>query len=79
MNRRACDTRAAGGEATDNACDGTRHTDPCFERGLLLPGGLGDLNYPLVADLKKEICEKYGVLTGEQGAVMQGAWLVVGS
>jgi hypothetical protein len=32
---------------------------------LLLPGGLGDLNYPLVADLKKEICEKYGVLTGE--------------
>lgn len=35
----------------------------------LLPGGLGDLNYPLVADLKKEISEKYGVLTGE------GRWL----
>lgn len=33
---------------------------------LLLAGGLGDLNYPLVADLKKEISEKYGVLTGEQ-------------
>jgi alkyl hydroperoxide reductase subunit AhpC len=32
----------------------------------LVAGGLGDLNYPLVADLKKEISEKYGVLTGEQ-------------
>lgn len=37
-----------------------------FALVLSLSGGLGDLNYPLVADLKKEICEKYGVLTGEQ-------------
>jgi len=34
---------------------------------LCAVGGLGDLNYPLVADLKKEICEKYGVLTGMAG------------
>lgn len=28
------------------------------------PGGLGELAYPLVSDLKKEISEAYGVLTG---------------
>lgn len=34
-------------------------------------GGLGELKYPLVSDLKKEISDAYGVLTGAwQAAVM---------
>jgi peroxiredoxin (alkyl hydroperoxide reductase subunit C) len=38
-------------------------------------GGLGDLNYPLVADLKKEISEAYGVLTDE-GIALRGLFII---
>jgi peroxiredoxin (alkyl hydroperoxide reductase subunit C) len=38
-------------------------------------GGLGDLNYPLVADLKKEISEKFGVLTDE-GIALRGLFII---
>jgi peroxiredoxin (alkyl hydroperoxide reductase subunit C) len=38
-------------------------------------GGLGDLNYPLVADLKKEISRAYGVLT-EDGVALRGLFLI---
>ena len=48
---------------------------PCH---TLLPaqeGGLGDLAYPLVADLKKEISEAYGVLT-EDGIALRGLFII---
>jgi peroxiredoxin (alkyl hydroperoxide reductase subunit C) len=38
-------------------------------------GGLGDLEYPLVADLKKEISEAYGVLT-EDGIALRGLFII---
>ena len=38
-------------------------------------GGLGDLAYPLVADLKKEISEAYGVLTPD-GIALRGLFLI---
>lgn len=38
-------------------------------------GGLGDLNYPLVSDLKKEIAEKYGVLS-EDGVALRGLFII---
>eukprot|EP00775_Hariotina_reticulata_P001362 gene1362-1703_t len=38
-------------------------------------GGLGDLAYPLVADLKKEISEAYGVLTGD-GIALRGLFII---
>ncbi|WIA34091.1 hypothetical protein OEZ86_012466 [Tetradesmus obliquus] len=38
-------------------------------------GGLGDLAYPLVADLKKEISEAYGVLTDE-GIALRGLFII---
>ena len=34
-------------------------------------GGVGDLNYPLVSDLKREISVKYGVLS-EEGVALRG-------
>ncbi len=34
-------------------------------------GGVGDLKYPLVADLKREISEAYGVLSPE-GVALRG-------
>ena len=36
---------------------------------------MGDLNYPLVADLKKEISKAYGVLT-EDGIALRGLFII---
>lgn len=38
-------------------------------------GGLGDLAYPLVSDLKKEISEAYGVLT-DDGVALRGLFII---
>lgn len=38
-------------------------------------GGVGDLAYPLVADLKKEISKSYGVLT-EDGISLRGLFII---
>lgn len=38
-------------------------------------GGLGELTYPLVADLKKEISEAFGVLTPD-GIALRGLFLI---
>jgi peroxiredoxin (alkyl hydroperoxide reductase subunit C) len=39
-------------------------------------GGLGDLNYPLVADLKKTISESYNVLDPEEGIALRGLFII---
>merc|ERR1712032_179767 len=38
-------------------------------------GGVGDLKYPLVSDLKKEISESFGVLT-EDGIALRGLFII---
>jgi len=38
-------------------------------------GGIGDINYPLVADLDKNISREYGILSGESVA-LRGLFLV---
>ena len=38
-------------------------------------GGLGDLRYPLLADLTKETAKNYGVLTGD-GLALRGLFLI---
>mmetsp|Transcript_11424 Transcript_11424/g.20135 ORF Transcript_11424/g.20135 Transcript_11424/m.20135 type:complete len:239 (+) Transcript_11424:1-717(+) len=38
-------------------------------------GGLGDLQYPLVSDLKKEIAEAYGVLSPD-GVALRGLFII---
>jgi peroxiredoxin 2/4 len=39
-------------------------------------GGLGDLSYPLVADLKKEISTAYNVLDPEAGVALRGLFII---
>lgn len=38
-------------------------------------GGLGEIKYPLVSDLKKEISKAYGVLT-EEGVALRGLFII---
>jgi peroxiredoxin (alkyl hydroperoxide reductase subunit C) len=39
-------------------------------------GGVGDLNYPLVADIKKEISAAYNVLVPEEGIALRGLFII---
>jgi peroxiredoxin 2/4 len=39
-------------------------------------GGLGEINYPLVSDLKKEISMAYNVLDPELGAALRGLFII---
>ncbi len=39
-------------------------------------GGLGDLQYPLVADLNKSIARDYGVLIEEAGIALRGTFMI---
>jgi len=39
-------------------------------------GGIGDLNYPLVADIKKEISAAYNVLDPEAGVALRGLFII---
>ena len=39
-------------------------------------GGLGDINYPLIADLKKEISTAYNVLDDAAGVALRGLFII---
>ncbi len=39
-------------------------------------GGIGDLNYPLVSDIKKEISHAYNVLDPEAGVALRGLFII---
>lgn len=39
-------------------------------------GGLGDLSYPLIADLKKEISTAYNVLDPDAGVALRGLFII---
>ena len=39
-------------------------------------GGVGELTFPLVSDLRKSICEEYGVLEPESGVALRGLFII---
>ncbi|MBD0344768.1 MAG: peroxiredoxin, partial [Coleofasciculus sp. Co-bin14] len=39
-------------------------------------GGVGDLNYPLVSDIKKEISTSFNVLDPEAGVALRGLFII---
>lgn len=39
-------------------------------------GGLGDVQFPMVADLTKQICTQYGVLIEDAGVALRGSFLI---
>jgi peroxiredoxin (alkyl hydroperoxide reductase subunit C) len=39
-------------------------------------GGVGDLNYPLVSDIKKDIGAAYNVLDSESGVALRGLFII---
>ncbi len=47
----------------------------CIDPADRKEGGVGELKYPLVSDLKREISKKYNVLT-EDGVALRGLFIV---
>ena len=39
-------------------------------------GGVGDINFPLVSDLKKEICQVYQILEPDSGIALRGLFII---
>jgi alkyl hydroperoxide reductase subunit AhpC len=39
-------------------------------------GDLGDLNYPLLSDFKKEVAERYGILDKKEGLALRGLFII---
>jgi peroxiredoxin (alkyl hydroperoxide reductase subunit C) len=39
-------------------------------------GGLGELNFPLAADLTKDVARRYGVLIEEKGIALRGLFII---
>lgn len=39
-------------------------------------GGVGDINFPLVSDLKKEICQAYQILEPDSGIALRGLFII---
>ncbi|PSB00670.1 peroxiredoxin [Merismopedia glauca] len=39
-------------------------------------GGIGDINYPLVSDIKKEIANAYNVLDPDAGVALRGLFII---
>lgn len=39
-------------------------------------GGIGDINYPLISDIKKEIANAYNILDPDAGVALRGLYIV---
>eukprot|EP01112_Ceratiomyxa_fruticulosa_P017396 TRINITY_DN540_c0_g1_i1.p1 TRINITY_DN540_c0_g1~~TRINITY_DN540_c0_g1_i1.p1 ORF type:complete len:203 (-),score=45.39 TRINITY_DN540_c0_g1_i1:135-743(-) len=56
----------------------SKHTHLAWLNTPLKSGGIGGLNYPLVADLTHDISKKYGVYLEEEGHSARGSFIIDG-
>lgn len=54
----------------------SQHTHAAWRRTPIDQGGIGSVSYPLVSDLKHEICRAYGVEHPEAGVSLRGAFII---
>ena len=54
----------------------SQYTHLAWKNTPVEKGGLGQIQFPMVADLTKEIAESYGVLIPDQGVALRGSFLI---
>ncbi|RNC70647.1 MAG: peroxiredoxin [Desulfuromonadales bacterium] len=54
----------------------SKFTHLAWKNTAVEDGGIGNIQYPLVADLKKEIATQYGVLFENAGVALRGLFLI---
>jgi len=67
--------KALGAEVLGVSVD-SQFTHLAWRQVARKDGGLGDLQYPLVADLTKSIARDYGILIEEAGVALRGTFII---
>jgi peroxiredoxin (alkyl hydroperoxide reductase subunit C) len=75
FNRKLDQFRERGAEVVGVSVD-SHFSHLAWKNTPVDQGGIGDIQYPLVADLKKQISRDYGVLLEDGGVALRGTFLI---
>ncbi|MGA2151003.1 MAG: peroxiredoxin [Geobacteraceae bacterium] len=75
FNKRLAEFKARNCEVIGVSVD-SKFTHLAWKNTPVDQGGIGNIQYPLVADLKKEIAKDYGVLFESAGVALRGLFLI---
>jgi peroxiredoxin (alkyl hydroperoxide reductase subunit C) len=75
FNKRLNDFKQRNTEVIGVSVD-SKFTHLAWKKTPVEDGGIGDIQYPLVADLKKEIATQFGVLFEKAGVALRGLFLI---
>ncbi len=75
FNRKLAGFKRRGAEVVGVSVD-SQFTHLAWKNTPVADGGIGDIQYPLVADLTKQISRDYGVLLEDAGVALRGTFLI---
>jgi peroxiredoxin (alkyl hydroperoxide reductase subunit C) len=75
FNRKLSQFKERGAEVVGVSVD-SQFTHLAWKNTPVEQGGIGDIQYPLVADLNKQISRDYGVLLEDGGVALRGTFLI---
>jgi peroxiredoxin (alkyl hydroperoxide reductase subunit C) len=75
FNRKLGEFKERGAEVVGVSVD-SQFTHLAWKNTPVENGGIGDIQYPLVADLTKQISRDYGVLLDDGGVAFRGTFLI---
>ncbi len=75
FNRKLSQFKERGAEVVGVSVD-SQFTHTAWKNTPVEQGGIGNIQYPLVADLNKQISRDYGVLLEEGGVALRGTFLI---
>ena len=75
FDRKLAEFKERGAEVVGVSVD-SQFTHAAWKNTPVDQGGIGDVQYPLVADLTKQIARDYGVLIEEGGVALRGTFLI---
>ena len=75
FNRKLDEFRERGTEVVGVSVD-SQFSHLAWKNTPVGEGGIGDVQYPLVADLTKQISRDYGVLVEDAGVALRGTFLI---
>jgi peroxiredoxin (alkyl hydroperoxide reductase subunit C) len=75
FNRKLAEFKERGAEVVGVSVD-SQFTHLAWKNTPVAQGGIGDIQYPLVADLSKQISRDFGVLLEDGGVALRGTFLI---
>jgi peroxiredoxin (alkyl hydroperoxide reductase subunit C) len=75
FNRKLAEFKERGAEVVGVSVD-SQYSHLAWKNTPVEQGGIGNVQYPLVADLTKQIARDYGVLIEQAGVALRGTFLI---